>query len=406
MVESLSAREAIERHRQTTLRNWDAPGPTMDYSFLHMPEFFTHAIIHRSGPISMLAEDLQAEVARHPVDTDLGEMALDDYAAAGPVNGAIVVHQGRIVYERYPRMRDFDKHLTMSVSKVFTSAVVALLEERGQVDTLQPVERYIKELRGSGWEGVSVRDILDMASGIAALQSDIENPYTDPTAPYYQFEASLGWLAETAETMDSTYDFVASMERYRSPGEAFEYTSVNTFVLSWLCERVIGLPFNEILTAEIWSKLGAESDALITTSKVNAQASHGGISATLRDIARFGLLYTPSWEAVALERVVSDAHLQKIQQDGRPEIFDRAAAGQGTITKLRGERPRHNSYQWDWVMDDGDFYKGGYGGQGLYISPTRDLVIAFFGTATHAGQTNDMPYIARQLAKSGMYDIT
>ena len=61
-------------------------------------------------------------------------------------------------------------------------------------------------------------------------------------------------------------------------------------------------------------------------------------------------------------------------------------------------------HQWDFVMEDGDFYKGGYGGQGLYISPSRDLVIAFFGTLDEDGQSSQMTQVARQLAKSGLFD--
>jgi CubicO group peptidase (beta-lactamase class C family) len=69
-----------------------------------------------------------------------------------------------------------------------------------------------------------------------------------------------------------------------------------------------------------------------------------------------------------------------------------------------GEPARHNSYQWDFVMDDGDFFKGGYGGQGLYISPSRDLVVAFFGTFDENHKGQEMTRIARQLAKSGLFN--
>ena len=69
-----------------------------------------------------------------------------------------------------------------------------------------------------------------------------------------------------------------------------------------------------------------------------------------------------------------------------------------------GEPARHNSYQWEFVMDDGDFFKGGYGGQGLYISPSRDLVVAFFGTFDENRKGHEMTRIARQLAKSGLFD--
>ena len=65
--------------------------------------------------------------------------------------------------------------------------------------------------------------------------------------------------------------------------------------------------------------------------------------------------------------------------------------------------PRHNSYQWDYVMPDGDFFKGGYGGQGLYISPSRDLVVAFAGAFEVGGPASEMPAIARQLAISGLF---
>ena len=71
---------------------------------------------------------------------------------------------------------------------------------------------------------------------------------------------------------------------------------------------------------------------------------------------------------------------------------------------LDGESPRHNTYQWDLVMEDGDFFKSGYGGQGLYISPSRDLVIAFFGTLDENGDSNEMSEVSRQLAKSGLFD--
>ncbi|MGI9263111.1 MAG: serine hydrolase, partial [Woeseiaceae bacterium] len=72
--------------------------------------------------------------------------------------------------------------------------------------------------------------------------------------------------------------------------------------------------------------------------------------------------------------------------------------------EVDGEMPRHNSYQWDFVMDDGDFFKGGFGGQGLYISPSRDLVIAFFGTFDADEKGHEMTRIARQLAKSGLFN--
>jgi hypothetical protein len=69
------------------------------------------------------------------------------------------------------------------------------------------------------------------------------------------------------------------------------------------------------------------------------------------------------------------------------------------------EEMKYSSYQWGAVYDDGDFYKGEHGGQGLYISPTKDLVIAFYGTANTDFQRNQLDVISRQLSKSGLFDL-
>src|SRR5271154_5398304 len=101
----------------------------------------------------------------------------------------------------------------------------------------------------------------------------------DPGHPYYRFEASLGW--RPAEQEVNTYELVAGLRSHRRPGRVYEYTGANTFVLSWLAERVTGLPFAEVLGREIWSQAGFEAPALLCTSASGAPASHGGLATTL-----------------------------------------------------------------------------------------------------------------------------
>jgi CubicO group peptidase (beta-lactamase class C family) len=385
-------------HDTFTLRNWIEPGEMMRYAFLRTPEFMPHALIHRDGPIATLAEAPRDDLPQTPVHTPLGTLSLDDYVRRGPVNGVVILHRGAIVYERYPRMRRIDKHLLMSVSKVFISTLIAILEDRGLLDGRTPVDSYVPELGGSGWEGVSLRDVLDMASGIDCDELAPE-AYQRTDSTYYPFEESLGLLPTYPESRYSTWDYVASLGRARPPGGAFDYTSVNTFVLGWAAERVTGRAIPDLLTDEIWSRIGAESDALISSSRCGAVAVHGGILTRPRDLARFGLLFTPSWRVVTETPLVSERHLHEIIHGGRPEIFDRGNYGQRMRERLAGAEPRHNSYQWDVVMPDGDFYKGGFGGQGLYISPARDMVIAFFGTMVEPRRENAMLSISRQLSE-------
>jgi CubicO group peptidase (beta-lactamase class C family) len=313
----------------------------------------------------------------------------------------VVVQRGAIVYERYPRMRSFDKHIWWSVTKTLVATLVAVLEERGLVDVSAPVETYLPEVVGSGWQGVSIRDVLDMASGISCSES--EGAYGDPDICVSRFEASLGILPPTAHTPADTWAFVAALPRAAQPGHVFDYASVNTFLLGILTERVSGLPFAELATRDVWSRIGAGADAAIIVSRNGDAMTHSGLCSTLRDLARYGLLFTPSWPVVASERIISQRYLDAIQRGGRPELFERNGSGASRVAALGGERPRHNSYQWDLVMPDGDFYKGGYAGQGLYISPARDLVIAFFGSLDTPDLSSEMLYVSRQLAVSGLF---
>lgn len=392
---------ANEFREQWTIDNWDDGGALTRYVFLNMTEFWPHSVIDRDGPVRLLAPTARNDVANFIAETSAGEIRLEEYMAQPTVDAMIVLHQGRIVYETYPRMNAHDKHLYMSVSKPFASTLIGILADRGLIDVSQPIDDYLPELSGSGWEGVSVVDILDMASGIDCRQT-IEGVYTDPETCYYQYEAALGWLPPTEETADDPHAYIAGLASRRPAGEAFEYTSVNTFVLRWLIERVSGKTYATMIEQEIWQQMGAEADALLVAPKRGVPIAASGISSTLRDLARFGLLFTPTGRILS-DPVVSAPLLEHIQRGGRPAIFD-AAREPGEERLINGEAPYGNSWQWDWVMEDGDFYKGGYGGQGLYVSPARDLVIAFFGTLDSDGRSNELSAVARQLATSGLFD--
>jgi CubicO group peptidase (beta-lactamase class C family) len=343
---------------EVTLENWDDGGEISHYAFLSIPEIFATAVVSRG--------DSEATPLEAAPDEDI-RLALDDYVAAGSVDGIVIVRGGKIVYESYPRMGPRDQHILFSVSKVLVSTVIAILEDRGLVDVSKPVDGYVPALQGTAWDGTPVLDVLDMASGIDALEDN--ESYANPERKHYQYEASLGWLPKVeglpaAVIDEDTYGFITSLEKKSGPGEVREYVSVNTMVLAWLAEEVTGKKFPEILSETIWSKMGAEADALVTVNSRGQSAVHGGVVATLRDVARFGLLFTEGRG----RGVVSDAYLIKILEQGRPQLFEAT------------EGVRHATYQWDRVYTDGSFFKGGFGGQGLYVSPEKDVVLAYFGT--------------------------
>lgn len=118
------------------------------------------------------------------------------------------------------------------------------------------------------------------------------------------------------------------------------------------------------------------------------------MSTTLRDLARFGLAFTPSGRDIE-NPIISDAYLSKIRNTNK---------NLETMSQNFKETINRN-YQWSAVFDDGDFFKGAHGGQGLYISPTKDLVIAFFGTSNTNRERSQLDVISRQLSQSGLFDI-
>jgi len=372
-----SATVSAQLRQAVTIRNWDDGGDISRFAYVHTSEVFTSAVIHRSGPVSELPIALNPRVGAYRVKLENGrDQSLDEYVRGdNGIDGFIVLHHGRVVYEAYPRMRIQDKHLLTSVTKAFIGTAVGILEDRGRIDIQRTIGEYVPALKATPWGKVTIRNALEMASGMEGANES----YTDPANKHYQYEASLGWQPTTPEMPESvaqgdTYRYVASLKQVRQQGEAWAYTSVNTAVLGWLLEEITDKSIADVLSEEIWSKIGADADALIVVNKKGIAASHGGLSTTLRDLARFGLLFTPSWQATSRTQIVSDRFLRRITQNGRPNLVK---------DWLFGPRPAwldHVAYQWDAVTTSGKFFKGGFGGQILFIDPQRDVVIAHFGT--------------------------
>ena len=387
-----------DRPPGVTLANWDLGGEPSAWAYLNAGELLPSVQIPVARPAARLETAERAAIGRFAVEPGV---TLDDYVAQGPVSGIVVVLGGRIVYQRYPRMAPGQRHFMMSVTKAFTSALAGILEQRGVLDLSEPVDAVVTELAGTGWAGVPARDVLDMASGIGCPDDNTPGAGTDPDHPFYRFEATLGWRPAYGGLMPSPYEFVAALPAGRPPGQRYEYVSANTFVLSWLIERATGLPFAEVLRREIWSQAGFEAPAQLSGSAAGAPGSHGGLSITLRDLARFGLLFTPCQRLVSGADIITARHLRLIQAGGRPELHDHDPAGlPDYITAAYGPELPPASRQWNFAMPDGDLFKGGHGGQGLYVSPGRDLVIAFAGVPRADGSANLLRWYSRRLALS------
>lgn len=359
---------------------WVTSGPDQGWNFRNLQQIFPTVPVYRSGPVRELAYRPMEAVAAFPVETPEGRMPYRAFLDSdqSTTMGVVILHRGAVVFEHYPRMKPHEKTVMWSVTKVVVSLVVAILEDRGLIDVSKPIDFYIGELRQSAYAGVTVRNILDMATGL-----DCPENYEDKRSCYYRYSAAIGDGFREADAPDNPYDYVASLKvpRVVEQGTSFDYTGVNTFVLAWLVERVAAMPFQDAVSREIWTRIGAEADAAFLAPRYGIAVSHGGLLAKLRDVARFGLLYTPGYTAVTDTKIVSDRYLELIRNGGNPALLRNAR-----FPGQRDESVKHNVYQWDRIYRNGDFYKGGWAGQGLITNPDRDVV------AVWAGYMKDGPH--------------
>lgn len=350
------------------------------FTYLNISEVLPTMVIPRGGQVANLESKPFPKIADVVATTDLGVMALSK-AVADPrsrMQAIAVLHKGKIVYEAYPGMPSTMKHVWNSASKTITGLMIHLLAEEGLVDLKAPVSKYLDFTERSPIGGITVEDVLHQRSGLdfEETQANFQNP-----------NHPLGRMLAAAMTARGVprgvgvKDVVTEVKAIRPPNTAFEYSTFNTQILGFIVEEVTGKPWNRAVSERIWSKGGMEGDGLLGLSSAG-EGLHGGIYAsTLRDFARYGLLFTPSWKVVAKERVVREDYLETVYAAVNPTIYRVAFQGKRMV-KAFGENdaPMGTSYQWDAIFEDGDLYKAGLGGQAIYVSPETDTVVVYFST--------------------------
>jgi len=355
---------------------WTVNGEAMAWNNKNLNRLFPTVNIYRAGPVRELEQRPMPEIGDFEIDTPEGPMPFAEFLDSdfSTCMGMVILHQGKIVFEAYPRMEPYERPIYWSVTKVLVSAVLSILEDRGEFDINQPIETYIPELIGSSYEGIQVRNLLDMATGV-----DCPEEYYDRSSCYYDLMETTGESHWDEASGDNPYAYIAGLDvgSYAEQGTAFDYQSINTYILGWLVEKLMGMPFQDAFSREIWTRIGAEGEAAILAPRYGVPMFAGGFLGRPRDLARFGLLFTPSWKVVSDERIISDEHIEFLRNGGRPELL--ANARWGAPDELAEKTVKHNVYQWDLVYSNNDIYKGGWAGQGLLVNPDRDLVAVYVG---------------------------
>ena len=300
---------------------------------------------------------------------------------ANYTDGVVVLHRGKIVYERYSGvMKPEGQHIAMSVTKSFFGLIGQMLVAEGALDESALVTRYVPELQNSAFADATIRQVLDMRTGLKYSEN-----YADPQAEIWMHARAGGVLPKPPQYAgpQTFYEFLQTVQKEGQHGGNFAYKTVNTDVIGWVIRRVTGLSIGEVLSQRIWSKLGMEQDAYFTVDSAGNEFAGGGLSAGLRDMARFGemLRNDGTW---AGQPIIPPAVIHDIRFNG-----DASAFPVQNFPTLGGWAYRN---MW-WVSNNahGAYSARGIHGQAIYIDPTAEMVIARFGSHPLAANTNFDP---------------
>jgi CubicO group peptidase (beta-lactamase class C family) len=283
------------KHARVRLDNWQEP-PYNRWSFSHLREVVPTQRISRGwGPVSPLAgnQRLLGDVPVHLVNDSDGDV--EKVIESTYTDAVVVLHGGEVVLERYlGEAKPDTPHLIMSISKSIVGCVTANLEDRGELDSGRLVTDFVPELAETGYDGATLRDLLDMRSGVKFSED-----YTDRNAEVRVIEQAMGWrpISHDDEVRHGMYAYLTTLKDREEHGGVFNYRSCETDVLGWVCERAAGTRMADLISELIWSPLGARFDAEITCDYIGTAIHDGGVCATAQDVARFGAMLLASGRA-------------------------------------------------------------------------------------------------------------
>ena len=269
-------------------------------------------------------------------------------------NALLVMKNGRIVSEIYRNATsERSRFIAWSMTKSVTSMLIGCALAEGRIDSLDtPISRYLPELKGGGYEGVSIRHVMQMRSGVDYPERyDFANPGRAATNHIMSLVKNVTRFADAARTLP----------RIHEPGTFFQYKTIDTAVLGWLIERVTQGSVAAYTSRCLWEPLGAEADGFYIMDGqpgVGREFSGAGFNATLRDFARFGQMVLNGGMADG-RRVVSADWIRQSTQPTGPEDSQRGGYG----------------LQW-WTFANTEAFSAiGLQGQYIYIDPATQTVI-------------------------------
>ncbi len=337
-------------------------------TFRHIDRVFPSATVPRGSKVAPLARSPR-QLADISFESAGQQLRLADYIRLNRVTGLLVLKNGRIALERYELGNTpTTRWVSFSVVKSITSTLAGAALKDGLISSLEdPVTKYLPKLRGSGYDGTTVRNILQMASGVRWNEA-----YADPSSDRRRM-----LNLQNSQKPGALLAFMATLPSAHPPGTYWHYNTGETYVLGALVRAAVNRSLSQYLSEKIWSTFGMEEDATWwTESPGGVEFGGSGFAATLRDYARFGEFVLEGGKS---------GNKQVVPEGWFPD------AGQ---PKRVGDHLVPYGFMW-WSEPGGAFRAYGIFGQSIYINPKQHVVIAVWSAQekpTGAAQADDVAF--------------
>ena len=342
------------RQLYNTVRLFDAD--VIVHNFSNMKDIAPTKTIPASGTVNTLEKDL---TPLPDTFTYKGETRnIRDFLTESATTALVVVKNNTLTFEDYYHgTNEFDQRISWSMAKSFLSALFGIAVEEGHIKDLNtPVTEYVPSLIGSGYDGVTIKNVLQMSSGVYFNED------------YGDFNSDINRFGRLMALGGSFDDFAASLTREREQGTFMHYVSIDTHVIGMVLRAATGKSIEEYFQEKLWTKLNTERDAIFITDTTGEPMVLGGLNLITRDFARMGMLYRDGGKLNGVQIVPSQWIEDSITPDA-PHL-------------VPGKRDTSNTnfgygYQW-WLPEnpDQEFLAIGIYGQYIYINRKHNVVIA------------------------------
>ena len=352
--------------------------PRLRWTVCHLRELLpTERVSRGLGAPVALEYDLDEAAIDAVSFTPIGDdrpMSWAESLAANYTDGILIIHEGKVVYERYFGCLDeAGQHAAMSMTKSLTGLLAEILVAEGRLDEDAPVSSIVPELADSAFGSATVRQVMDMTTGLSYSED-----YADPKADIWRYSAAASPLPKPAgyDGPNGYFEYLRTVRPEGRHGQAFGYKTINTDALGWIISRVSGREITELLSERIWRRMGAEQDAYMTVDAKGTPFAGGGLSAGLRDLGRIGLLMLDGGR-INGQRLFPRQVVERIRAGG-----DKAAFARAGYSTLPGGSYR--SMWWILHNEHGAFAARGVHGQTIYVDPTARMVLVRFSSFPNA----------------------